>query len=178
MDLVEVDRLDAQAPQTRFALAHDRVARKVFARSAVAFARRQQAAFGEDVGPLTDAVERARDDFLGTSEAVDGGRIDPVDPEFERSVDRADRRAIVLIAPTELPIAAADGPRAEADRRDPQIRLTEGAHFESVLHGSPRFLGSALPYDGAADTRGLSSRTRGKPEASKSAPVIHRIKSR
>ena len=80
------------------------------------------AAFGEDVGAgAFPCAESAGGYFLGVTEAVDGGRVDPVDAEFEGAVNSGDRIIVVLRAPTELPAAAAESPGAEAHRRDVDI---------------------------------------------------------
>jgi hypothetical protein len=65
-------------------------------------------------GALCQAFEGASDDLLGVTEAVGGGRVDPVDPVLQRVVDRSDRWLVVLRTPAVLPIPAADRPGAEA----------------------------------------------------------------
>ena len=68
------------------------------------------------------AVFSARaDDFFGVAEAVDGGGIDPVDAEVEGAVNGRDGFAVILRAPGEFPVAAADRPCAKANRSEFQI---------------------------------------------------------
>ena len=65
------------------------------------------------------------------AEAVDGGGVDPVDAQFECGVDGGDRILVILAAPAELPVTAAERPRAEADGGDVQVRFAKGA----CVHG-------------------------------------------
>jgi len=53
------------------------------------------------------------DYFLGVTEAVDGGGVNPVDALVEGGMDGADGVGVVLRAPCEVPVAAADGPSAK-----------------------------------------------------------------
>ena len=64
------------------------------------------------------------------AEAVDGGGVDPVDAGVECAENGLDGVLVFLGAPGVLPVAAADGPGAEADGRQVQIgvaELTRGA---------------------------------------------------
>jgi hypothetical protein len=63
------------------------------------------------------------------TEAVDSGGIDPIDTEFDRPAYRGNRFGVVLIAPAKAPITAANGPRAEADRRDRKVGISELPEF-------------------------------------------------
>src|SRR5439155_12719572 len=65
------------------------------------------------------------DDLLGAAEAVGSGGVDPVDAQLERPVDRRDRLLVLLRAPAELPAAAADSPRAEADAGDLETGMAQ-----------------------------------------------------
>src|SRR6185437_514702 len=49
---------------------------------------------------------------------VNGGGVDPVDAKFENMLHGRERSCVVLRPPGECPVAASNGPRAEADRRD------------------------------------------------------------
>ena len=69
--------------------------------------------------------ERARDDFFRMAEAVDGCGVDPVDAKVERAMDRGDGFVVVLGAPGEFPVAAADGPCAKADGCEVKVRVAE-----------------------------------------------------
>ena len=110
MDLVEINRLDAQAPQAGLAFATHAGGAEAFADLALVVPH--PAALGEDVRPVPHAVQGAGDDLLGMPEAVDRGGVDPVDAGVEGLVDRRDAVAVVLAAPAEGPTAAADGPGA------------------------------------------------------------------
>src|ERR1700716_555097 len=89
-----------------------------------------KSAFGENVGPRSGpGPQRKGDDFLGVTHSVNGGGVDPVDPKLERTMNRGDRRFVVLLAPTKFPAGAAYGPGAETNRRDRQVRVTEALRF-------------------------------------------------
>src|SRR5690606_17969844 len=57
-------------------------------------------------------------DFLGASQSINGGGIDPVDSAIERLVDCSKGIGIILRAPAKRPVSAANCPGAESDRRD------------------------------------------------------------
>jgi hypothetical protein len=79
-------------------------------------------------------------DFLGAAEAVDRRGVDPVDADGHRFVDGADGKGVVLRAPAEFPVAAADGPGAQADGREMERRVAElaGLHGDSPISGEGR----------------------------------------
>src|SRR5437868_7095893 len=77
VNLVEVDRLHAEARQASFGLAQDRLALQAVHERATSFAK--QRAFREHIRTLREAFERAADDLLGMAEAVRRGGVDPVD---------------------------------------------------------------------------------------------------
>src|SRR6185503_4306360 len=123
VDLVEVDRLDAEAAQAGLALASERVApQRLQGRAVRAF---RLAALREDERPLVEARDRAADDLLRVAEPVLRGRVDPVDAELKRAVDRGDRLLVVLLAPAPVVLGAADRPGAEADPADLQPGAAE-----------------------------------------------------
>ena len=134
VNLVEVDRVDPQPLQAVVGLTPYRVPLQAVHDPAVAAFK--QRALGEHVRSLGDALQRATDDLLGAAEAVGGGGVNPIDPLLERAVDRGDRLLIVLRTPAELPVPAADRPRAEADAGDLEARLAELCCLECCLvHG-------------------------------------------
>ena len=51
--------------------------------------------------------------FLGVAKTVNSRRVDPIYAEVEGAVNRGDGFTVVLRAPRELPVAAADGPSAK-----------------------------------------------------------------
>ena len=88
MDLVEVDRVDPQPLEARVRLAQNRVAlQAVDDAAARAFELR---ALRENVRTLSETLDRPADDLLGVTEPVRGGRIDPVDAQLQRVMDRGD----------------------------------------------------------------------------------------
>jgi hypothetical protein len=131
VDLVEVDRVDAQPLQARMRLAQDRVAFQAV-RDPLSRALEQRC-LGEHVRALSESLDRAADDLLGVAEAVGGGGVDPVDAELERAVDRLDRLLVILRAPAELPATAADRPGAEANAGDLQTGVPQLSRLEPCL---------------------------------------------
>jgi hypothetical protein len=110
VDLVEVDRVDAEALEAGLRLAQDRVGLE-----AVLHASSRpldQRALREDVWPVGHPGDRAADHRLRAPEAVGRGGVDPVHAEIDRALDGRDRLFVVLRSPPELPAAATDRPRA------------------------------------------------------------------
>ena len=69
------------------------------------------------------------------SESIDGRRVDPVDPQFERPMNRRDRVGVLLGSPAKLPVSAPDRPGAKSDEGKLKIRRTK----LSCLHSSFEF---------------------------------------
>src|SRR5271166_3096942 len=133
MDLVKVDHIDREATETVFDFTPNRINAQRF--SYVALRVPAQAALGEDVGPRTRPFfERASYDFLGVSQTIDGGSVDPVDAKFERAVNGCDGIVVVLRSPCELPTRATDGPGAVSHGSDVHVGVAELALFHSYLH--------------------------------------------
>src|ERR1700719_2169559 len=89
-----------------------------------------QTAFGENVGAWArPGAQRKRYDFLGMAHSVNGRGVDPVNAQFERAMNRGNRLLVVLLAPTEFPTRAADGPCAKANWRNRQVGITEPLRF-------------------------------------------------
>ena len=83
-------------------------------------------ALGEDQRPCAAPLfQRPGDDLFRVAQPIDGGRVDPVDAQFERAMNGGDGLVVVLRSPGELPVPAADGPRAKPDRRQLQIRIAK-----------------------------------------------------
>ncbi len=153
VDLVEVDAVHAQPAQAGLALAPDGVGLEAVADLAVLVPN--HAAFGEDVGALPHAMQGAGDDLLRAAEAVDGGRVDPVDAGVERLVNGGDGVGVVLGAPAPFISRAADGPGAEAHRRDVQVRFSQSldVHCGSLFQGEKISVDGACAQAGAAGPR-------------------------
>jgi hypothetical protein len=80
VDLVEVDRVDAESPEARFDLAPERVAAEVLhGRPVRAF--RLTALCEHERALARVRADGAADDLLGVAEAVVRRRVDPVDAE-------------------------------------------------------------------------------------------------
>src|SRR5205085_9631809 len=82
------------------------------------------AALGEDVRSVTHPFEGPRHHLLGVAQAVDRGRVNPVDACVQCRPDSSDRLPIVLDAPGEFPTRSTDRPRPKADRRNVKIRVS------------------------------------------------------
>ena len=120
------------------------------------FARRYSAAGVPEVRlvPIADAelgdddrvpappAERLPERALGGTHPVPLGGVEAVDAEVERAAHGADELRLL-----DLPVAAADLPAAEADRRDLESRPSEW----SPLHGGP-----PPGYDCARESAGVA----------------------
>ena len=94
VQLIEIDPLDTEPSQGVLALPAD-VGRGPPGVRAIGVA--DDAALCEHERPLfrTERFQRPRDDLLGMSVAVNGGRVDPVNPPFHRMPDRGDAVGVV-----------------------------------------------------------------------------------
>src|SRR5450631_1841954 len=132
MDLVKIDHVDGKAAKTVLDFAANRVGAQYFLHFTVGIAA--QAALGEDVrfgsAPL---LKSPAHHFLGVSQTVDGGRVDPVDAQFERTVNGGDGFVVVLRSPGELPTRAADGPGSIAHSSYVQVRVAKFARLHLNL---------------------------------------------
>ncbi len=133
VDLVEVDRFHPEPREARLELAPERVSLEALHRRSIRpFGL---PAFREHVRALGEARERATDDLLRVTEAVLGGRVDPVDAELEGVVDRSDRIVVVLCAPAPVVGRASERPGAEADAGDLEPGCSEFSGLDlCVLH--------------------------------------------
>ena len=84
-------------------------------------------ALGEDVGLVRRGFDRAAYHLFRVAQSVDGRGVDPVDAQIERAMNGGDGVVVVLRTPGVLPVAAADGPGAEADGSEMKIGVAEGA---------------------------------------------------
>src|SRR5258707_4352835 len=85
-----------------------------------------QTALCENVGTGSrPRPQRKSDDLLRVAHTINSRGIDPVNAEVERAVDRRDRLFVVLFTPAKFPTRAADGPSAEANGSNEQIRITK-----------------------------------------------------
>jgi hypothetical protein len=132
VDLVEINHVDGKPTEAVFEFTTDRISVQRF--PYVALGVPAQAALGKDVRPRTrPALERPSDDFLRVSQAIDGGRIDPVDAKFERAVNGGDRVIVVLRSPGKSPSRTADSPGAIADGSDAQVGVSKLASLHSSV---------------------------------------------
>src|ERR1035441_2474159 len=128
VDLVEVDRLHLEAAQALFHLAAD-LQQGAFD---LALLVPHHAALGEDKGLDVGLFHRLADHLFGVAKAIDGGGVDPVDPQVDGLVNRRDGGIIVLRPPGHRPIAAAQGPRSETDRGEPHVRDSKLTDFHRL----------------------------------------------
>jgi hypothetical protein len=163
VELVEVDRLDAEPPQRRLALLpHPGGTRVPDGKSHGIGVVPAQAALGEHERALGggDAGEGPAHDLLGVPEAVDGRGVDPAHAPRHRVADGGDRVGVVLRTPGEGPAAPARGPRTEADRRDLRPRRSEPARGKKRPHRGTSVrakstAGRGSPRGGPGPARGL-----------------------
>jgi hypothetical protein len=158
VELVEVDPLDAEAPERSLDLAPDplraQVALGLVVRPVVVG---DHAALRKDERPVRGGhlAECAPDDLLGVAEAVDSRRVDPVHAAADSVTDRGNRAGVVLGPPAVGPASAADRPRAEPHRRDFEVSSPESSFVG--CHGfssSQRLIATFMPPEPSAETRG------------------------
>ena len=93
--MVKIDYVEGKAAKAVLDFAANRVRPQYFLHLALGIPA--QAALGKDVrSGAAPLLQSTADHFLGVSEAVDGGRVDPVHAEFERTVNGGDRFVVVL----------------------------------------------------------------------------------
>src|ERR1039458_4171039 len=132
VDLVKIDYVDGKAAKAILDFAADRVGDQYFLYLTVGIPA--QATLGKDVwSGAAPAFQRPADYFLGVPQTVDCGRVDPVDAEFERTMNSGDRFVVVLRTPGELPARAADGPGPVAHSSNVQVRIAKFARFHLIL---------------------------------------------
>src|SRR6266536_4483335 len=128
MLIVEIDDFNAEATQARFAALADVRGLAVDAQE-LAISAANVAELGREDHLVAASLNGARDELLVAADAVDVRRIEKVDAELERPVDRRNRLGLVAAA-VEIGHAHA----AEAHRR----HFKPGAQC-SVFHVSPRY---------------------------------------
>src|SRR5712691_6788823 len=112
--LIEIDRVDVQAAKTVFAFAPNGIRAEFLPNFALLVPT--QNAFGENVGTrATPFLQRARDDLFRVAYAVDGGRVDPIDTQFQRAMNGGDGIGVVLWSPSKFPAGTTESPSAKAD---------------------------------------------------------------
>jgi hypothetical protein len=128
-----------QSPWAVFAFPADRF--RFEAPSDIAVRIRYAFAFRKDIWFGGSPLDRPRDHFLGISETVKRGGVDPVQPMVECRMNRWDRVAIILRSHAAIPTSTADGPRANSNRGDGQIAIPEKSSFHgfslALIEGTP-----------------------------------------
>ena len=130
MELIQVNRLDAQTAKRCFALLPDRLGAQVPAGKRHSVRPRPAfSALREDQRSIRggDPGERASHHLLRVAVAVDGGSVDPVDAERHSMPERGDRCRVILGTPRERPAASAHRPSTSAHRSDIEARPPEPA---------------------------------------------------
>ena len=77
-----------------------------------------------------DLLQGPRDQFFGSSVAIDRGRVDPVDASLDTVPNRFNRFLLVLVAPAKFPIASANRPGADAEGRKFQVRVAKSTFVQ------------------------------------------------
>ena len=102
MKLIEVDGFRLQAAQTVFAFMANGLGAEFFSDFPLLIPA--EAALGENVRPRAAPVlERSRNDCFGVAQAVNRGGVNPVDAQFQRSMNCRDRIFVVLRPPGKFP---------------------------------------------------------------------------
>ena len=105
MDLVKINHVDGKATKTVLDFAADGVGAQYFLHFTLGI--HAQAALRKDVRSGTaPLLQSTADHFLGVAQTVHGGCVDPIDPEFERTVNGGDGFVVVLRSLGELPARA------------------------------------------------------------------------
>src|SRR5205814_748711 len=117
MDLVKVNGFDLQAAQAFLAL----TANGISLQDVMDFPLfvPTQTTFGEDIRTrAAPTCQRAGDNFFRVARPIDRRGIDPVDSQFQCTMNRRDGRVVILRTPGELPAGATNGPGPETHGRD------------------------------------------------------------
>jgi hypothetical protein len=131
VNLVQVDPLDAEPTQTALTFAADRLGAKVAARASVRTVAPAALGAYENLLAGRVALNRASNDFLGTSESVDRRGVDPVDACVDGAADCGDRLGVVDRAPPVAP-RPADSPGPQAETGEPDLpRVNVGSILRS-----------------------------------------------
>ena len=121
VNLIQVDRVQLKTAKAGFHFAADGVRLEALANLAALVPH--AFALGEDQRFAGAALKRAGHHFFGMAQAVDRGRVDPVQPRVQRGVDGRYRFVVVLRSPGESPTPAAHGPRADANGREVHVAV-------------------------------------------------------
>src|ERR1700691_881946 len=119
--LVEVDNVQLETAQAGFRFGADGVRFQALANLAALVPN--ALAFGKHEWFAGAALQRAGYYLFGMAQAVDRGRVDPVDARIQRGVYGRYGLVGVLRAPGESPTAATHGPCAGADGRNVHIAV-------------------------------------------------------
>src|SRR6266480_3752045 len=101
MELVEIDVVGLQIAQTDFDFAPDARGREILPPTTLLVA--QRATLGKNVDGVALASQGLAYDLLGSSPAIKGSGIDPVDPELKSRFNSADGFAFTLRSPVDAP---------------------------------------------------------------------------
>src|SRR5258708_6666380 len=151
--LVEIDVVALQTAQTGFDFALDARGCEVFSPSSLLVG--ECAALRKDVAPVALALQGFAYDLLGSSPAIKGGCINPVDAKIERHVDSADSFALILWSPIDAPTGiGADGSGADTYAGNLKSALAESAGFELHVFASKGGKGADKNWGLAARAQG------------------------
>src|SRR5260221_12846015 len=153
LSLVEVDVVALQTAQTGFDFALDARGCEVFSPSSLLVG--ECAALRKDVDPVALALQGFAYDLLGSSPAIKGGCINPVDAKIELTVDSADSFALIFGSPIDAPTGiGADGSGADTYAGNLKSALAESAGFELHVFASKGGKGADKNWGLAARDQG------------------------
>ena len=153
VNLVQVDHVRFEALQARFAFLAYAAGLQAPVDSAVLFP--VGSAFRGQKHLVPAARNSLPHDFFGMPKAVDTGCVYPVDTHVESTANGSDGLLVFLGAPAVLPVAAADGPGAEADAGELFSGISEGACVER--HGAGVLLQTGYFRRAAYSLRSLAT---------------------
>ena len=123
MDLVKIDDIGFQPPQTGFTFPTNRV--RLERGPDVALRIPNPLAFGEDVWAWRPALEGVRDYLFGMAQTIEGSGVNPVHTVVQHGVNGGGRFGLVLRPHAAVPSTTSDGPGPYSDRSDFQIAISQ-----------------------------------------------------
>src|SRR5882762_1227227 len=121
MELIKVNALHSKSPQRCIAFPADRFRLEHSSWLCLRVVLiPDQPTLGENAWPMggRERLQEAAHNFLGVTQAVHGGGVDPIDAQLACVSNRRNGIVIVLRSPTVGPTTAAEGPRSKSGYSD------------------------------------------------------------